>query len=114
MRRTITAFMIAIGLSVAALTAVTDVTFVLTNGQRHSGSLVYKGTGEIGLVSGGQERMFRSATSRPSFTAMAPRRDASSNSCRQRTILRISSATRSSSVMAASSRVRCGTGTLTA
>ena len=58
MRRTITAVMIAIGLSVAAVTAVTNVTFVLTNGQRHSGTLVYKGTGEIGLVSGGQERMF--------------------------------------------------------
>lgn len=58
MRRTIAAMLIALGLSVAVVTALADVTFVLNNGQRQSGTLVYKGTGDIGLVTGGQERMF--------------------------------------------------------
>ena len=58
MRRKIAAIMIAIGLSVAAVTALANVTFVMTNGDRHAGTLANKGTGDIGLVTGGQERMF--------------------------------------------------------
>jgi PA-IL-like protein len=57
MRRTITAMLFAMVLSVAA-SAAADVTFVLNNGERHSGTIGNRTGTDVTLNVGGQQRTF--------------------------------------------------------
>lgn len=58
MRRRVAATIVTLCLGLAGVAAAADVTFVLNNGERHSGTLVYRTGTNIGLISNGQERTF--------------------------------------------------------
>jgi hypothetical protein len=60
MRRTvtITAILITLGLSMAALASFAEVTVVMNSGERHSGTIGNRSGGDLGLSVGGQQRTF--------------------------------------------------------
>jgi hypothetical protein len=58
MRRMIAAATIVLCLGAAGVAAAAEVTFVLNNGERHTGTLVYHSDTNIGLIMNGRERSF--------------------------------------------------------
>lgn len=58
MRRIVAATVVTLCLGMASVAVAADVTFVLTNGERHSGSLVYHRGTNIGLMNNGRERSY--------------------------------------------------------
>lgn len=58
MRRIVAATVVMLCLAMAGVAAAADVTFVLTNGERHSGTLVYHTGTNISLVRDGRERSY--------------------------------------------------------
>src|SRR5438874_2323511 len=57
-RRVFGAVMIALCLSLASVAAAANVTYVMKNGDRHSGSLVYHKDLNLGLIVNGQEQTY--------------------------------------------------------
>lgn len=58
MRRIVAATVVTLCLAMAGMAAAADVTFVLTNGERHSGTLVYHTGTNISLMRDGRERSY--------------------------------------------------------
>jgi hypothetical protein len=58
MRRIVAVTIVTLCLGMASVAAAADVTFVLTNGERHSGALVYHTGTNIGLMNNGRERTY--------------------------------------------------------
>lgn len=58
MRRIVAATVVTLCLGMAGVAAAADVTFVLTNGERHSGTLVYHTGTNVSLMRDGRERSY--------------------------------------------------------
>jgi len=57
-RRLAAATVVTFCLAIASVAAAADVTYVMNNGQRHSGQLVYHKDANLGLIENGQERTY--------------------------------------------------------